>query len=138
LKKRPDFKKLCGRKPMHIYEYRNAFDQMTGFVLRFADKRFHQVTPWQDSNGNVVWQVKDFVGLRPLYGLEELGDGDKPVLIVEGEKTADAASELFPSHVVLSWHGGTNAVHRSDWSVLRGFKVTIWRDQQAPALPARQ
>lgn len=136
LNKRPDFKKLCGRKPEHIYEYRNAYDHLTGFVLRFADKSFHQVTPWQDADGSVVWQVKDFAGIRPLYGLVELGEGDRPVLVVEGEKTADAARDLFPSHAVLSWHGGANAVHRSDWSALRSFKVTIWPDADPPGKKA--
>ncbi|WP_422372625.1 AAA family ATPase [Hoeflea sp.] len=136
LKKRPDFKKLCGRRPAQVYEYRNAQDLLTGYVLRFADKSFHQVTPWQDVEGNVVWQVKDFAGPRPLYGLEELGDGDRPVLIVEGEKTADTARDLFPSHAVVSWHGGANAVHRSDWSVLRSCKVTIWPDADPPGKKA--
>ena len=114
-KKRPDFKKLCGREPAHVYEYRDIQDRLRGYVVRFADKRFHQVTPWRTEEGEMVWKVKDFAGQRPLYGLEELEDTpNKPILIVEGEKTTDAALELFDDHIVLSWHGGANAVDRTD------------------------
>lgn len=128
-KKRPDFKKLCGRKPAYIHEYRDIQDRLTGYVVRFADKRFHQVTPWTTNEGDIVWKVKDFLGQRPLYGLEELGVApNKPILIVEGEKTTDAAVELFDDYTVLSWHGGANAVDRTDWSPLTGRDITIWPD----------
>jgi hypothetical protein len=133
----PNFERLCGGRPQHVHEYRDQQDRLTGYVVRFKDKRFHQITPWQKANGRTVWRVKDFSHPRPLYGLEDLGaSDDEPVLVVEGEKAADAARELFPSHVVLTWHGGANAARKSDWSSLMGCEVTIWPDADDPGLAA--
>ncbi len=135
----PDFERLCGSQPEHVYAYRDQQDQLTGYVVRFADKRFHQITPWRDTKGRTVWRVKDFSHPRLLYGLEDLGaSDDMPVLIVEGEKTADAAADLFDDHIVLSWHGGANAVDRTDWSPLKGLDVTIWPDADEAGQKAAQ
>lgn len=66
---------------------------------------------------------------RPLYRLPDLSDRpDAPVLICEGEKSADAAAELFPDHACLAWCGGTGGVKAADWSVLAGRDVTLWPD----------
>lgn len=128
-KNAPDFERLCGSQPQQVYQYRDQQERLTGYVVRFADKRFHQITPWRDTKGRTVWRVKDFSHPRLLYGLEALGaSDDMPILIVEGEKTADAAADLFDDHIVLSWHGGANAVGRTDWSPLKGLDVTIWPD----------
>lgn len=74
---------------------------------------------------------------KPIYRVGEL---DKkpgaPVLIVEGEKTADAAAKLFPDHVVLSWQGGCSSVDRADWSVLAGRSITLWPDNDDPGRKA--
>ena len=49
--------------------------------------------------------VSKFPTPRPLYNLSELAlRPDSPVLIVEGEKTADAA-KLFPDYVVVTSSG---------------------------------
>ena len=61
---------------------------------------------------------------------------DAPVLMVEGEKTADAAQGYFPDHGVLTWNGGANAVAKADLSPLQGKKVTIWPDNDEPGFKA--
>ena len=53
---------------------------------------------------------------------------EAPVLLVEGEKTADAAQELFADLVVVTSPGGSNAAGKADWSALKGRAVTIWPD----------
>jgi putative DNA primase/helicase len=76
---------------------------------------------------------------RPLYGLHHLvARPEAPVLVVEGEGTADAATELFPQHVVISWPNGTNATAKADWSPLSGRSVTLWPDADAPGRKAMQ
>lgn len=73
----------------------------------------------------------------PLYNLKELKTGlDMPVLIVEGEKTAEAAQRLFPEMVVMTWHGGAGAVHQSDWAVLKDRTVVVWADHDAAGIRA--
>ena len=49
------------------------------------------------------------------------------MLIVEGEKCADAATVLDRWRPV-SWHGGCNAVDQSDWSTIYGREAVIWPD----------
>lgn len=66
---------------------------------------------------------------RPLYNLHHLAaQPDAKVLVVEGEKAADAAARLFPSLVVVSWPNGSKAVNLIDWQPLAGRSVTIWPD----------
>lgn len=66
---------------------------------------------------------------RPLYRLSDLADRpEAPVLIVEGEKAADRAAELFPRTVVVAWSNGAKAVPHVDWTPLSGRRVTLWPD----------
>lgn len=66
---------------------------------------------------------------RPLYNLNKLkANPTKPVLVVEGEKTADAAEKLYLDYVVISWMGGVDGVHSADWSALNGRDVLLWPD----------
>ena len=68
----------------------------------------------------------------PIYNLHLLKRRpDAPVLVVEGEKTADAAARLFPSHVVVTWQGGCARVMRVDLTPLRGRDVVLWPDADA-------
>lgn len=73
----------------------------------------------------------------PLYNAHLLAKRPRdPVLIVEGEKTADAASALFPGCVVVTWQGGSKTASRADVSRLNGRDVSIWPDNDAPGLDA--
>ena len=72
---------------------------------------------------------------RPPYGLHLLAERpDAGVLIVEGEKTAEAARLLFPRTVVLAWCGGAGGVLATDWSALNGRRVALWPDNDKPGL----
>jgi len=81
---------------------------------------------------NKYWSTVGYQSeYKAIYGLEKMYANPKAhVLIVEGEKTADAASRLLEKEgvVVISWVGGTGSVDKVDWSLLRGRKVTIWPD----------
>jgi hypothetical protein len=83
------------------------------------------------------WMWKSLPEPRPLYGLSKLtAMTDAPVLLVEGEKTADAAQKHFPHCAVLTWSGGANAIDKADFSPLLGRKVIIWPDNDAPGINA--
>lgn len=49
---------------------------------------------------------------------------------MEGEKTADAASKMFPKEkmICLTWSGGAGAVSKSDWQPLFMREVIVWPD----------
>ena len=76
---------------------------------------------------------------RPLYGLPGLSERpEAPVLVVEGEGTADAAARLFPEHVVISWANGSKAIAKADWTPLAGRSVTLWPDADTAGVEAMQ
>ncbi len=66
---------------------------------------------------------------NPLYRLTAaLRRPDLPVLVVEGEKVADAATRLLADFVAVTSMNGSNAARRTDWTPLKGREVTIWPD----------
>ncbi len=75
----------------------------------------------------------------PLFNLHLLARRpNDPVLIVEGEKTAVAASKLFPSHVVITWQGGSKRVQRASLDPLltRATPIVLWPDADKPGRDA--
>lgn len=130
---------LKDREIKAIYPYYNEQKQLLGYVVRIEDKDGHKITPTltycQNDKGHQFWRWQGFGDNRPLYGLDRLSQ-DKPILIVEGEKTTDAAQKLLPEYTVVSWPGGTGSVHKADWSPLVGKDITIWPDNDAPGVKA--
>lgn len=63
---------------------------------------------------------------------------DQPVLVVESEKTAEAASRIagFEDYVVMTCQGGAGAINRTDWSPLIGKQVTLWPDHDTAGVKA--
>tara|TARA_R110000824_G_scaffold270881_1_gene459336 strand:+ start:5947 stop:8298 length:2352 start_codon:yes stop_codon:yes gene_type:complete len=73
--------------------------------------------------------------VRPLYRLDLIRataaeDDPPPVVMVEGEKCADALNDL--GILASTVFGGCNGVARADLSPLKGRAVIIWPDIDAP------
>ena len=78
------------------------------------------------------WQSSWSGDGKPLYNLPEIARrADAPVMIVEGEKTAEAAKNLFPDYVVTTSCMGSASPRSSNWSFLRNRDVTIAPDNDA-------
>lgn len=91
-----------------------------------------------NATGEHRWCMIPFPVPRPLYGLDRLkGSKLGTVVIVEGEKCADAAQPFF-DFPVLSWPGGTNGIGHVDWTPLKGKKPLIWPDADAPGAKAAE
>jgi putative DNA primase/helicase len=123
-------------QPSARWSYRDAAGAPLFWVLRFdksdGDKEFWPLTIWRDAQG-LRWRWKSVPAPRPLYNLDKLVKRpDAPVVICEGEKSADAAAPIFPKSVATTSPGGAKASHTADWSVLRGRKVLIWPDADKP------
>ncbi|MFI0478303.1 MAG: AAA family ATPase [Candidatus Rhabdochlamydia sp.] len=132
---------LKGRQETARYAYKDADGNILGYVLRLEDKHGNKITPTltycQNDKGETQWRWQGFGNDRPLYGLDQLRQKpEAPVLVVEGEKTAEAAKVLFPDHAVVTWSGGCGSVHKSDWSVVKNRNVIIWPDNDQPGLNA--
>jgi len=139
------FIKKNGGKITHTHEYRNKDNQLLGYAVRVEEiaSGKKQVLPvaycHNEAKNKSRWKLKGFSdnGCKPIYRAEKLAQQpNKPVLIVEGEKTADAAQRLLPNHTVISWMGGAQGVNNVNWSILKDKMVTIWPDNDNPGKEA--
>ncbi len=90
------------------------------FALRSGGKTYRPIHREEEG-----WKVGDPPGPLPLYRGNEFPNGG-PVVVVEGEKVADAACKVgLPA--VTSAHGAKSA-KKSDWGPLAGRDVTILPD----------
>jgi 5S rRNA maturation endonuclease (ribonuclease M5) len=78
-----------------------------------------------------LWYMKRPEGLMPLY-LSDRSE-DKPVLIVEGEKAAIAAEQIYAGQVACH-HGGCKGWDKTDWSSIYGRQVYIYPDNDEAGL----
>jgi hypothetical protein len=75
------------------------------------------------------WQVAAMPVPRPLYRLPDLADASV-VVVVEGEKCADAARGL--GLVATTSAGGSQAADKTDWRPLAGKEIWIMPDNDKP------
>ena len=130
--------------PQRRWDYFNDAGQLLGCVYRFVTsdggKEVLPATFCEHPKGAREWRWMSFPSPRPLYlagmATQEVVRlrPEKPVLVVEGEKCADAAHlELARWFDVVSWPGGGKAVPKADWTLLAGRRVVLWPDADAKA-----
>jgi putative DNA primase/helicase len=123
-------------KPAHTWEYRDQQRRLLGIVCRFVDSSGKKVVvpcvyAEHPDTKKRDWRWIHFRDPRPLYLPAALRDGF-PVLVVEGEKCADAAHAMLgEQYDVVSWPGGTKSAYKADWTPLSGRNVIIWPDADA-------
>jgi len=126
--------------PAATWIYRDPEGRALFLVARFEPPgRDKEVLPltFGTLHGRRGWHWKAPPRPTPLYGLHDLAARpEAPVVVVEGEKTAEAAARLFPSHVAVTWQGGCNAVGKADWKPLAARRVAVWPDNDAPGRKA--
>lgn len=105
----------------HVWRYSDTF-----LVCRFPGKKIRPL--WFSGSR---WEYKAPPAPRPLLNLDQLRSRTGTVLIVEGEKAADAAARLYPRAVVTTWPSGCKAIDKADWSPLIGRRIILWPDADA-------
>jgi len=123
------FQEFNGKQYVAHWSYRNQSGEIIGYTVRYesvtGEKEF---CPFFKKNGD-QWETgyssKDN---RPLYNLDKVSQAgeEEEVWIVEGEKCADALTEL--GFVATTSPGGSNAAIKADWTPLAGRRVVIWPD----------
>jgi 5S rRNA maturation endonuclease (ribonuclease M5) len=118
------------------WEYKDQTGQTIGYTARYDDHFGDKdVIPYFKKSGD-QWKVGGPKG-KPIYGAEYLKDKDKPVLIIEGEKTRDAAKRFVgKDYICIAWLGGTGSVNKVDWTPIQGREVFIWPDNDKPGIKA--
>lgn len=136
-----------------VHPYKTRDNQLLGYILRKefdthnaeGEKVTKKITPTvqyceYEFNGNTRtgWAYagfgKYFDQMKPLYFQEKFREG-MPLLIVEGEKAADAAQRNLTQLDVTTWPGGTNGIEgketgksRIDMTEIAGKRIVIWPD----------
>ena len=128
---------IGGRKPTTYWRYHNANRETLFAVVRWDapdGKEFRPMCWVRQPDGREDWAFKAHPAPRPLYRLHSLSKSrGGPVVIVEGEKCADAAGGVFPDLVVTTSPGGAMAAAQADWTPLAEAKeVLIWPDADEP------
>ena len=125
-------------RPAGVWIYRDAAGKPLGAVYRFTTSDGgKEVLPccYAEHRESAAreWRWLAFPEPRPLYGLDLLAaKPDAPVLVVEGEKCADAArAYLGDALAIVTWPGGCKAADKADWLPLRRRKVILWPDCDA-------
>lgn len=127
--------------------------QLLGYVVRFRTSTGGKDTlpyTWCQSlrDGAAKWTWRQFDEPRPLYfpggvspiGLYNTGKPPRTVVLVEGEKKADALQALLDAgapgvYLVASWPGGCKAWDKALWDWLDGCSVLLWPDCDAKRSP---
>jgi putative DNA primase/helicase len=120
--------------PTTTWTYLDAKGRLLGYIARYDTVDGLKVyAPWtfcrsSDTDAG-AWRLKGFQAPYPLYNADDLATRrDVPVLIVHGEKAADAARELFPQYVVTTSPYGYALAHNADLSALEGRDIIISPD----------
>jgi putative DNA primase/helicase len=122
-----------------FWEYKTIDGALICYTVRYWDYKLEkkQVRPWAMKDDKLVQGGISGLPHKPVYRIEELKKfPDKPILFVEGEKTADAAAELFPEYNVLTWLGGSSAVKKIDTKHLTNKKVYLFPDNDEAGFKA--
>jgi hypothetical protein len=123
-------------RPSHTWPYHLGDGGLAGYIARFdftkdgePDKDYLPITFCDLGAGRRGWRSKGIPDPRPLYRLPQLmARPDARILVTEGEKAADAAQRLFPTHVVTTPMHGAKSPSKTDWTPVKSCAVTIWPD----------
>lgn len=132
-------------KTVTVYPYLDRDGVAFNYIVRWdwkdakgdPDKDIHPFTfgrlrkdkdsEWQKPK----WHCRNIGGIasRIPYNLDQIAKRpDATILIVEGEKTADAASKIYPDLVVTTSQNGSKSPQLTDWSYLKDRKVILCPD----------
>ena len=114
-------------KPSRYWIYHNAAAEVIGYILRFDCTTPKTITPYVHKNTG--WTTLGFNTPRPMYNLHLIHKyPNRDILLVEGEKAADAATILFPEFICTTWIGGADGIGAADFTPLAGRNVYGWAD----------
>lgn len=115
--------------PSAVWTYQSSAYELLGYVARYdPDGHRKQIVPWTYDGER--WGMGQWQKPRPMYGIQRLADRpDAPVMLVAGEKCADAAHAFAGNvYVVMTWPGGELAWKHTDFGPIHGRQVLIWPD----------
>ncbi|HEX2958320.1 MAG TPA: hypothetical protein VHO70_15910, partial [Chitinispirillaceae bacterium] len=127
----------------HYWAYRNEHGALLGYVTRFQGPLKKETPPLTyccNSDNKRDWRFLGFPEPKPLFNWTRIAQAPKQkILIVEGEKCAQALQELYDTHgipiTVVTWCGGVDGVKKANWQLLKGRDICIWPDSDKQKYP---
>ena len=131
---------LVSYYPSCVHPYYRQGQELVGWVLRIELRGGGKVTPqiiWARSEalGYEGWAHGAIPSPKPLYRLPSLASRGQ-VLVLAGEKKSDQAARVLSKLIPVTWAGGDNAWHLTDWTPLAGRSVVLWPDNDLPGRAA--
>lgn len=118
------------------WTYKNTKGETLFYVARIDKEEGKYYLPLAYTEDG-EWATKS-PGIKALYGAELLSENKPYVIVVEGEKAADAGNRIFPQATVVTWQGGAKGIKNGDWDLLEGRKVVLWPDNDDAGRKAMQ
>lgn len=116
-------------EPSNTWEYKTADGQTAFLVYRFETDKGKETRPVSYNPDQEDWQWRYPTPPWVIYNLDKLtDDSNSPVVVMEGEKTADAATNLFPECISTTSASGSSNALKSDWKPLYGRETTLIPD----------
>jgi putative DNA primase/helicase len=115
-------------KPTKVWRVRNHSGELKGLHLRFDRPGGDKECLWKRPSGE--WGLNGTpLSAMPLYRSEHARDWpeDVPVIVVEGEKAADALAEIYPA-TLGTVTGAGKTPGPEPLEVLRDKQVILWAD----------
>ena len=108
-------------KPTQLWSYHDIDGNLIGHVARFdygangKGQKTYLPLMYCEKDGRRAWMARGFPEPRPFYRLPSfVKRPNATVLIVEGEKTALAAAQLFSNLVCTTTPGGAQSPGKAD------------------------
>jgi putative DNA primase/helicase len=131
----------------HYFQYVNRANKTVGYVVRFKTKRKKEALPlcycYNRFSKNYQWVFMQFADPHPIFNLYRIANNhETPIIIVEGEKCAQALQDFFHKHntniLVTCWIGGCKAkLDKIDWKPLSKRKIVLWPDNDVQRYHSR-
>ncbi len=126
----PDDKIPKDTKESVYYKYRDSEGKLICLIHRINTLEGKKIFPMYFNGTDLVYGMPRG---KFLYNTDLLLKyPDLPVLVVEGEKTAEAAQQAMIQNkkkvIVTTWPLGCSNIFKGNWSLLVGREVTLWPD----------
>ena len=124
-----------GFTPAALHEYQHASGAPSHWRIRLnapaASDQKKIILPMHFDGVNYVLKEPKFTEKKPLYRLPALVANAGPVMIVEGEKDADALAKIG---VQSTTSGGASSATAADWAPMAGRECWLFRDNDDAGL----
>lgn len=123
-------------RPTAYWTYHDELARPLFYIARYDTPKGKMFAPW--TYDGTKFRSKAWPGMRPLYNHHKISQfPNKPVLVCEGEKAADAAEIITRgNYVCTTWPNGSKSYNKAKWDFLRDRKILIWPDADKPGKEA--